>query len=706
MALAGGVSLTFPMNHGYQYVEGMIYSPDGHCRAFSKDSAGVVSGNGVGVVLLKRLSEAIEDNDHIYAIIKGFATNNDGSNKIGFSAPSVVGQSKVILAAHEMADIDINSMGYIEAHGTGTKQGDPIEVSALQKAFKSMGALEQPYCGIGSVKSNIGHLDAAAGVAGFIKTVLSLKHKTIPPTLHAQETNPLIDFENSPFFVNSQLKKWKSSLPMRAAVSSFGIGGTNAHVVLEEAPTRKVNLQTKPGYLLCLSAKTQESLDIARQNLADCLLRQPDINLADVSYTLQTGRISYPHRWFSVADTSQEAIKALTQDSPEFNSEYTEDKSHSKEVVFMFPGQGSLSPGAGTALYQHNDSFRENIDKCATLLLRFIQQDIRQFFKEGANPAEIFQQTQFAQPLLFSLEYSLAQLWMANGVQPTAMIGHSLGEYVAACLAGIWSLEEALEIICLRGKLMQSMPEGAMLAVRLNSRELESFLSIDVSLAAINGLNNCVLSGTTEAINKLEGIFVAKNVQAKRLETNRAFHSPDIDSILSSFESSLSRFKCKELSFPLISNVTGSWLSSDEAKKPSYWSQHARRPVKFLQGIECILEKLSEPVFLELGPGKALTSFAKSATVTSQPFFGQALSNKHDKKGDYHAYLKLMGLLWLKGQKPKITIEGQKTSLPTYPFAKTRHWIETRSTIFWIYSRKKRTRGLVLYTFMAKSISK
>src|SRR5690349_4332520 len=507
MALAGGVSVGVPHGEGAFHQEGGIISGDGHCRAFDAHAQGTVKGNGVGIVVLKRLEDALRDGDTVHAVIKGSAINNDGSLKVGFTAPSVEGQASVIEEALALAEVDPETVTYVETHGTGTSLGDPIEVAALTQAFqKQTGA--KNYCAIGSVKTNIGHTDAAAGVAGLIKATLALEHKQLPPSLNFTEANPNIDFAGGPFFVNTKLTTWQTNgISRRAGVSSFGIGGTNAHVVLEEAPT--VETRSVSSFeLLILSSKTATALETARMNLAGYLKQHAEINLADVAFTLQTGRRSFAHRLALVCHNAAEAAAALEAGDARQLQIDVRDSSQNRPVVFMFTGQGAQYVQMARELYDTDASFREDVDHCCKILEPHLQLDLRAVLypsSERADEAtEQLKQTQLTQPALFVIEYALAQLWMRLGVRPAALIGHSIGEYVAACIAGLFTLEDALRVVVERGRLMQQAPHGAMLAVPLCEEDISPLLNDDLSLAAVNAPSLCVVSGTIEAVEQME----------------------------------------------------------------------------------------------------------------------------------------------------------------------------------------------------------
>jgi len=494
MALAGGISIRVPQKTGYLFQPGSIASPDGHCRAFDAKAQGTVFGSGAGIVVLKRLKDALADCDYIHAVIKGSAINNDGSSKIGYTAPSVDGQVSVIAEALSLADVESDSITYIEAHGTGTPLGDPIEIAALNKVFRA-GTQKKHFCAIGSVKSNFGHLDAAAGIAGLIKTVQSLEHKLLPPSLHFEHPNPEIDFDDSPFYVSETLAEWGNGRgPRRAGVSSFGIGGTNAHIIVEEAPAVTRAKDSRPYQLLLLSAKTGAALEKATGNLLKHLREHRELDLADVAFTLQLGRRAFNHRRALVCRSLDDAIEALEQ------REAGRVRSHSGEagvrpVVFMFPGQGAQYINMGLELYQLEPTFREQVDLCSKLAEPYLGLDLRELMYpqpgHSAGPSEVqehqLRETRIAQPALFVIEYALAKLYERFGIHPEAMVGHSIGEYVAACLAGVFTLEEALSLVVARARLMQQAPGGAMLSVALPESEVEALLGAHLSLAAVNG---------------------------------------------------------------------------------------------------------------------------------------------------------------------------------------------------------------------------
>ncbi|MDB9510451.1 SDR family NAD(P)-dependent oxidoreductase [Kamptonema animale CS-326] len=680
LALAGGVSIGLPQKAGYFYQEGGIFSPDGKCRAFDAAAQGTVSGRGAGIVVLKRLEEAMADGDTIYAVIKGSAINNDGSLKVSYTAPRIDGQAQVVKMAQTVAEVSPETISYIEAHGTGTSLGDPIEMAALTQVFSEQ-TDKKYFCAIGSLKTNIGHLDTASGVAGLIKTVLALQHQEIPPSLHFQEPNPQIDFENSPFYVNTALAKWERlSTPRRAGVSSFGIGGTNVHVVLEEAPNLEQGSrgdieQGREYQLLVLSAKTRAALDSATANLAAYLKQHCDLNLADVAYTLQVGRKAFNYRRMLVCRDGEDAAIAISTPDRVFTQIQ---ESSDRSVAFMFPGQGSQYANMGRELYQTEPIFQQQIDRCCELLKPHLGLDLRDVLY-GEGTADL-QQTAIAQPALFTIEYAIAQLWMAWGVYPAAAIGHSIGEYVAATLAGVFSLEEALELVAARGRLMQQLPAGAMLTVSLPATEVHRLLNGRLSLAAINGPSLCVVAGETDAIAQLQNQLTELGVSNRILHTSHAFHSQMVESILEPFSKLLAKIALKAPTIPFISNVTGTWISAIQATDANYWIRHLRQTVRFSEGIAQLLQK-PEQILLEIGPGRTLSTFAKQQEISAKGVVLTSLRHPQDSQSDRAFLLNTLGRLWIAGV--QINWSGfyrdqkrRRIPLPTYPFQRQRYWIE------------------------------
>jgi acyl transferase domain-containing protein/acyl carrier protein len=680
MALAGGVSIHTPQKTGYMAQEGGTLSPDGHCYAFDARAKGTVIGNGVGVVVLKRLQDAIADNDFIYATILGSAINNDGSSKVGYTAPSVDGQAEAIAEAMMLADVEPETISYIETHGTGTALGDPIEIAALSQVFRST-TDKTGFCAIGSVKTNIGHLDAAAGVTGLIKTALALKHQLIPPSLNFEQPNPQIDFANSPFYVNTKLSEWQTGAnPRRAGVSSLGMGGTNAHVILEEIEQRSREREKGRNYqLLVLSAKTDSALETATKNLAQYLTQHSDLNLADVAYTLQVGRKEFNYRRILVCANIDDAITSLSQqDSQRVLTNYQEPSQQS--IAFMFPGQGAQYANMGKELYETEAIFREQVDHCCEILQLHLGMDLRTLLypQDCEVAAEKLKQTHIAQPALFVIEYALAQLWMSWGVYPQAAIGHSIGEYVAACLAGVFSLENALALVAARGRLMQQMPAGSMLAVSLPQEQVQALLNKELSIAASNAPSACVVAGSHDAINLFQEKLLEKGINCRRLHVSHAFHSSMMDSILEPFRQEVAKVKLHPPKMPFISNVTGTWMTNQQATDPNYWVKHLRRTVCFSAGIS---ELLQEPnrILLEVGPGRTLSTLAKQHSTDR--VIVSSLPHPQEKHSDIAFLLNSLGRLWLSGV--SINWFGlyakerrQRIPLPTYPFERQRYWIE------------------------------
>ncbi|AFZ23803.1 polyketide synthase family protein [Cylindrospermum stagnale PCC 7417] len=684
MALAGGASIRVPQKTGYLHQEGGILSPDGHCRAFDAKAQGTIIGNGVGVVVLKRLADAIADHDHIYAVIKGSAINNDGSAKVGYTAPSVNGQANAIAEAIALAEVEPESISYIEAHGTGTNLGDPIEISALTNVFRAE-TQKTGFCAVGSVKTNIGHLDAASGVTGLIKTALALQHKLIPPSLNFEKPNPEIDFDNSPFYVNTKLKEWNStSTPRRAGVSSLGIGGTNAHVILEEAPFVKTAEKQKRNYhLLVLSAKTDSALEKLTQNLAQHLKQNPDLNLADVAYTLQVGRGVFNYRRMVVCQNIQEVITALeTTDNQQVLTHFQEPTQRS--ITFMFPGQGAQYVEMAQELYQTVSKFREEVDHCCLLLKPYLGLDLSTVIypkeSEKQAAAEQLKQTDLAQPALFVIEYALAQLWMSWGILPQAMIGHSIGEYVAACLAGVMSVEDALALVAIRGQLMRKMPTGAMLSISAPAAEIKDLLNENLALAASNAPSLCVVSGNHKAVDIIAEKLTAKGIEYRRLHTSHAFHSQMMEPMLEAFIAEVKKVKLNPPQIPFISNLTGTWITVQEATNPNYWVQHLRQTVQFSAGLSVLLQT-TEGILLEVGPGRTLCTLVKQHT---QEAAGQvvlpSLRHSQEEKSDVDFLVNILGRLWLAGVEVNWSSfynyqQPYRVPLPTYPFERQRYWI-------------------------------
>jgi phthiocerol/phenolphthiocerol synthesis type-I polyketide synthase E len=764
MALAGGITINVLQKAGYLSQAGGIMSPDGHCRAFDAKARGTVGGSGVGIVILKRLEDAIADGDSIHAVIKSSAINNDGALKVGYTAPSVERQAQVIAQAQALADIEAETISYVECHGSGTILGDPVEVRALTKAFRASTSQNQ-FCAIGSVKTNIGHLDAAAGVASLIKTVLALKHQSIPPSLHFEQPNPEIDFDNSPFYVNTTLSEWKTQgYPRRAGVSSFGLGGTNAHLILEEAPEIHKQRCTEPerGYqLVVLSAKTASVLETATANLTEylkqhiqlnaSLTNQPNppnppsrqgnggakhpsptskgargeviaelaqepldkhrLNLADIAYTLQIGRRAFSHRRVVVCQDIEDAIHAL-HDPKRILTSIQE--THERPLAFMFPGLGTQYINMARELYQVEPTFRQQVDHCCLILKPLLNLDLREvlypknsqntppqnpskpsldlrkMLGRGAEPpddaTQTLNQTFLTQPAIFVIEYALAQLWMEWGIRPVAMIGYSIGEFVAATLAGVLSLEDALRLVAKRAQLIQNLPAGAMLAVPLSEPEIQPFLSENCCLSAINGASLCVISGEPEAVDELEQKLTHRGLACRRIVTSHGFHSTQMDAIAPDLRALVQTFQLHPPKIPYLSNVTGTWITAAQATDPNYWVQHLCQAVRFASGVEKLWQKYN-PILLEVGPGQTLSSLALSIlqkhTITERIVL-PSLRHSYDHQSDTAFILNTLGQLWLAGvpinwQKIHAHQRPHRLPLPPYPFERQRYWIEPQN---------------------------
>ncbi|GAA1529356.1 hypothetical protein GCM10009730_43300 [Streptomyces albidochromogenes] len=615
LALAGGVAVRAFEPRGYRYEEGAILSTDGHCRPFDADASGTVSGDGVALVVLKRLEDAVADGDHIHAVIRGSAVNNDGSAKIGFTAPSPHGQAEVITEALAVAGVEPRTVQYVEAHGTATPLGDPIEVQALTEAFGPDAPAGSVH--LGSVKSNVGHLDAAAGVTGLIKAALALEHRFIPPTAHFRSANPRLALDKGPFTVDGEGVPWPATeQPPRAGVSAFGIGGTNAHVILEAAPVlppAERETDAADWQVLPLSARTPQALDAAAARLATALTAQeagPDAGLADAAYTLQLGRAAFPYRRTVVANDRAAAAAALER--PAAAGEPARDEA--PDVVFVFPGQGAQYAGMGAQLYRTEPVFRDALDRCAELLLPHLGWDVRDvaFATDGDEAKERLRQTLYTQPTVFSVDYAVARLLMSWGVRPAAMTGHSLGELVSACLAGVFSLEDALRVVARRAALMQDLAPGRMLSVLLDEAALTKALDgLTATIAAVNAPASCVVAGTPEEVAEARRVLEAQGVSVRELETSHAFHTALVEPALPGLAEVLRSVRLNTPQIPFLSNVTGTWITDEQATDPDYWVSHTREPVRFSDGITALAERGDDVLLVEAGPGSQLSGLVR-----------------------------------------------------------------------------------------------
>ncbi|TCP59316.1 amino acid adenylation domain-containing protein [Tumebacillus sp. BK434] len=678
-ALAGGVAISVPQKTGYVYEPNFILSADGHVRAFDKDASGTVPGNGCGVVLLKRLQDAERDGDAIYAVIKGTALNNDGNVKIGYTAPSIGGQAEVIRMAQEAAGVHPESITYLETHGTGTQLGDPMEIRALTEVFAA-GTERRQFCALGSVKTNIGHLDTAAGIAGLIKAALAVKHGVIPPSLNYRKENPQIDFANTPFYVNEALAKWETDgSPRRAGVSSFGIGGTNAHVILEQSPERSAPLvKDRSHHLFPLSANSEAAVRQAASNLLRHLEREPAQRLGDLAYTLQTGPV-FPHR-FALSAGSREQLAAQCAALAEHGAEIAEaNLAPGAKTAFLFTGQGSQHSGMGRELYASSDVFRRALDECAALLEGELERGLLDYLFDPAFEQEL-QETHITQPALFALEYALAQLLFSAGIRPDVLIGHSLGEYVAACLSGALTLADALKLVAARGRMMRDLcPRGAMVSARIGVMNALCALKglTRVSIAAVNSTSEMVFSGDIAEVETLCARLEQEGTAFKRLPVSHAFHSPLMEPMLEAFEKFASGIEFKPLQIPLISNLNGAKLEGT-VLTAAYWVQHLREAVQFEKGLHLLSTTDDIGVLLEVGPHPVLTRLAAKVCRRDQIAVG-TLQRGQD---DWQALLSQLGELWARGYAldfPALDREypRRRVHVPTYPFQRKSYWIHT-----------------------------
>ncbi len=720
MALAGAVSITFPQKRGYLPQEGGLASLDGHCRPFDQRASGTIFGHGAAVLLLKRLDEALADGDQVLGVIRGFAINNDGSNKVGYTAPSVEGQAQVIARAQKIAQVPASSITYIEAHGTGTPLGDPIEVAALTKAFR-LSTQETGFCALGTAKANVGHLDVAAGATGLIKTVLQLEHRAIPKLLHFEQPSRHLDLANSPFFINREMRPWEANgLPLRAGVSAFGVGGTNAHVIVEESPRFAASESRLAvpdlgvgGYaiarehqLLTWSAKSTGAATKIAANLAQHLGRNPGLDLADAAFTLQVSRSRHKHRRALVAGNLEEARQALSGGSKD--DLLGEDHPfENASVVFCFPGQGVQSPGMGQQLYRSERVFRQHLDLCDEVLRPLLGESLLRVLhpansktgdsKTEENAAdqngdrnrdqERLNQTVYAQPSIFAIEYALAQLWISWGIRPKAMAGHSVGEYVAACLAGVLSLEDALRLIAARGRLMQSLAPGSMLAVRASEESVTRLIEgTELDLAAVNSPQLSVVSGSHSAIDAFSEQLTREQIQNRKLATSHAFHSRMVEPALAPFAEHVGTVTFGKPSIPYVSTLTGNWITEQQVSQPEYWTRQLRQTVRFDAAVRELL-KTPQRILLEVGPGRTAaqmmrqTVLALGSQAGAPVILSSLVSGRDVECNEEKAILSALGQLWAAGAEPDwhefhTGYSRKRILLPTYPFERKRYWAE------------------------------
>jgi acyl transferase domain-containing protein/thioesterase domain-containing protein len=690
VALAGASTLSLPQNKGYFFKEGEILSPDGHCRPFDAGSRGTLFGSGTGCVVLKRLSDARADGDNVLGVILGSAINNDGSQKVGYLAPSVDGQARAISEALTIAGVEPDTISYVETHGTGTAVGDPIEMAALTQAYAAH-TDERGFCGIGSVKGNIGHLGEAAGMAGIIKSMLALQHKQLPPSINYRSPNPQIDFAASPFFVNDKLTEWraKGGQRRRAGLTALGAGGTNVHVILEEAPPPAPAVPARKQQLLVLSAKTATALERAAENLANHLEADAKTNaglaLADVAYTLQTGRKAFAHRRIVSCDGVASAVAGLRATDVKTSSAQLQSQS-APSVIFMFPGGGAQYADMGRDLYDGEPVYRAAVDECLATVEPARAAKLRAliFPPQGkdnedrrAAASQALTSPSLALPALFATEYAMAKLLLSWGVEPTAFIGHSMGEYVAACLAGVFSVRDGVALVSVRGRLFETLPAGGMLSVQLSEAELAPLLGPELSIAAVNTPELCVASGPVEALDRLEKTLAAREVETTRIHISVAAHSKMLEPILAEFEAFFRGIRLAAPTIPFVSNVTGTWITPEQATAPSYWVSHLRSTVRFAQGISELVSG-GPRVLVEIGPGRTLSSLARMNP--GAPLAVPSIRHPQEEANDVSFLLQTVGRIWMSGAKVdfgRLQGEGRRrVPLPTYAFDRKRYWIE------------------------------
>src|ERR1700743_568899 len=686
LALAGGASLRIPHHVGYWYAPGSMVSPTGHCRPFDARSDGRIFGSGVGVVVLKSLQDAVDDGDRIHAVIRGSALNNDGSTKMTYAAPTATGQADVIAEAHAISEVDASEISYIETHGTGTPLGDPIEIEGLRQAFEVSEQTRSGPCYVGSVQSNIGHLEPASGIASLIKAILCLKHRAIPATLHYTSPNPELHLDRGPFKVRSEYGPWEWDGVLRAGASSFGVGGTNAHVVLEEAPAVAASAPASGPQVLLLSARSTDALQQSRTALAAEISGDDAVSLTDVAYTLDRRR-KEKIRMAAVVNDEQHARTVLetAENDNVFVAEFTGNTDNSDQLVFLLPGQGAQHVGMARGLYDAEPVFAEHFDQCAAGFNEELGVDLRAEIFEGT--ARNLERTDRTQPALFTVEYALAKLIESYGVKPAALAGHSIGEYVAGTIAGVFDIETAIKVVSMRARLMHAAPRGVMVAVALSPDALAEHLGGDVDIAAINEPGGCVVAGSEESSREFSGRRTEKGIVARRVRTSHAFPSRLMDSMIPEFTGFLSRQTLREPQIPLLSNVTGTWLAASEATNPSTWARQVRSTVRFSDEVDVLLGEPNR-ILVEVGPGGTLTASAMRHPRWSTGHRAVRLMRHHaQNRDDRAAFLPPLGQLWSAG----VDVDwsplrggqsGKLVTLPGYPFERQRHWIEHRTNVW------------------------
>jgi phthiocerol/phenolphthiocerol synthesis type-I polyketide synthase E len=688
MALAGGSSLRVPHRVGYWYEQGSMVSPTGHCRPFDIRSDGTIFGSGVGVVVLKPLQDAVDAGDRIHAVIRGSALNNDGSTKMTYAAPNAVGQAEVIAEAHAVADIDASTVGYVETHGTGTPLGDPIEIEGLRQAFEISTETRSGACYLGSVKSNIGHLETAAGMAGLIKTILCLKHRAIPATLHYTSPNPELHLDRGPFVVRSEDGLWEWDGVRRAGVSSFGVGGTNAHVVLEEPPSVPTSETRSGPQVLLLSARTAEALQQSRTALATELSGVDEVSLPDAAYTLARRR-KEPVRLAAVINDQDHAAAVLgaAEHDNVFIGESVENTASNRDrVVFLYPGQGAQHIGMARGLHESEPVFAEHFDACAAAFGEELGFDLRAEVFDGAG--RNLERTDRAQPALFAVEYALSKLIESYGVRPAALAGHSIGEYAAAAVAGVFDLPTAVKAVAMRARLMHASARGVMVAVALSPEAIAEHLTPDVDLATINDPGNCVVAGSEESIRDFQTRLAEKGIVARRVRTAHAFHSRLMDPVIPEFSAFMSRLTMRDPAIPLLSNVTGTHMSASEATNPATWARQIRSTVRFSDELDVLLGEPNR-IVVEVGPGGTLTSSAMRHPKWSSGHRSvRLMRHQAQNRNDHDTFLLALGQLWAAGVDidwtPRTGSQSGLISLPGYPFERQRHWIDHNASAAWV----------------------
>jgi acyl transferase domain-containing protein len=678
LALAGGANIGVPGSDQDKYQEGMIFAPDGRCRSFDHRANGMVSADGVGIVVLKRLDQALADGDHIYAVIAGSALNNDGSDKVSYPAPSISGQAEVIATAVGLAGITADAISYVEAHGTGTALGDPIEIAALTRAFRFT-TDRRGYCALGTVKTNIGHAIHSAGIAGLIKVVLALHHRLIPPSLHFEKPNPEIDFENSPFFVNTACRPWPSGgATRRAGVSSFGVGGTNAHVIVEEAPAVEAAPSTRSAHLLVLSAKTPVALDAASRKLAACLEVHPELNIADVAFTLQTGRREFALRRAVTCRDRGDAVAKLNSADPATSPALDP---RDRAVTFVFPGIGSQHVNMGRELYATHPDFRRDVDRGCECLMVITGRDLRSvLYSSDPKCRELLDDAALSQPAIFIIEHALARLWQSFGIEPAAVVGHSVGEYAAACIAGVLSFEDALLLVATRARMIADLPRGAMLALPLSVEELTALLPDRAWIAIVNGPAFCVVAGEPAAIRKLEVAAAAKRIFTSRLAASHAVHTEMMRPIEAAFAEVFNRIATREPKLRILSGSTGQWLRAADVQNASYWAAHLSEPVNFSRALDRLFEE-PDAILLEVGPSTMMSGLARlHPSHRPTQLVVSSLPSGQDSQTDWQALSNAVGELWSANLPIDWTAfqaheRRRRVPLPGYCFERSRYWI-------------------------------